>query len=616
MQHAKRSLLIGLGGLTLVAMLTGAFFFYGTTHAAPAVQNLRHLAAAGSATIGTPTSGNNANGGSEISPQQETDQKTVANTPTVPVTAPTTPPNPVGNGVANSNPGASGFNGLDHFDTRTASGGNAFSLEPPDQGLCVGGDFVVESVNDVIAVYRTSDHAMVSGPTALNAFFGLPFAINRTTGARGPFLSDPKCYFDASTNRWFLTILEIDAAPSVRTHTLIAVTQTSNPNGVWSFFSIDATDDGNNGTPSHANCPCLGDQPLIGADKYGFYITTNEFPLFTNGFNGAQVYAISKSQLVAAAEHAGALPSFVQIDASQDLVPFGGLSYSIQPATSPKLGNEPNGGTEYFLSALQFGPAPLDNRIAEWAITNTSSLGSENPNVSLKFTVFESEVYGQPPVATQKASTNLPLANCLNNPSCAATIIGTADPFTEVESTLNSNDDRMNQVVFANGLLWSGLNTVVQTETGPARVGVAYFVVQPGWHNGNLTARMTNQGYVSLANENVLFPSIGVNADGNAVMAFSVSGPDYFPSTGYAIIRAHGEAGKVHIAGLGTAPDDGFTGYQVFGGPPGRWGDYSAAVAGPDCSIWMAAEYIPNAPRTLLANWGTFITNVNPNVGD
>ena len=110
----------------------------------------------------------------------------------------------------------------------------------------------------------------------------------------------------------------------------------------------------------------------------------------------------------------------------------------------------------------------------------------------------------------------------------------------------------------------------------------------------------------------LLFPSIGVNAYGGAVMSFSVSGPNFFPSTGYAIIPVFGHAGKVHVMGVGAAPDDGFTGYQAFGGPPGRWGDYSAAVAGPDGSIWMAAEYIPNAPRTVLANWGTFITKVGP----
>ena len=41
--------------------------------------------------------------------------------------------------VVSSNPGLTGFAGLTLKDQRTADGGNQFSLEPPDQGLCVGG---------------------------------------------------------------------------------------------------------------------------------------------------------------------------------------------------------------------------------------------------------------------------------------------------------------------------------------------------------------------------------------------------------------------------------------------------------------------------------------------
>ena len=78
----------------------------------------------------------------------------------------------------------------------------------------------------------------------------------------------------------------------MRAHTLIAVSKTSDPRGAWFTYSIDSTDDGLNGTPSHAGCPCFGDQPLIGANDDGFYITTNEFGA---GFNGAQIYAMSKA---------------------------------------------------------------------------------------------------------------------------------------------------------------------------------------------------------------------------------------------------------------------------------------------------------------------------------
>ena len=52
--------------------------------------------------------------------------------------------------------GTTHFGGLNHFDQRFAGTGDytntQFSLEPPDQALCVGNGFVVESVNTAIRV--------------------------------------------------------------------------------------------------------------------------------------------------------------------------------------------------------------------------------------------------------------------------------------------------------------------------------------------------------------------------------------------------------------------------------------------------------------------------------
>jgi hypothetical protein len=60
-----------------------------------------------------------------------------------------------------------------------------------------------------------------------------------------------------------------------------------------------------------------------------------------------------------------------------------------------------------------------------------------------------------------------------------------------------------------------------------------------------------------------------------------------------------------------VAPDDGFTAYKAYGGNGiGRWGDYSAAVASGG-TIWMANEYIPGGARTVLANWGTYISHIS-----
>jgi hypothetical protein len=610
--RTRRVAFTALGVALVVVLATSALFVRSfTVHAATDTSTgttLQDVHSAGTGSFSSSDSG--ALTGDTLNQVLPKDDDRDQHTNAVYADAPTTNPNPSGNPVT---PGsASGFQGLDHFDTRTRDGGNAFSLEPPDQGLCVGNGFVVEPVNDVMVVFDKSGNRLTV-PTSMNTFFGLPFAINRTTGARGPFLSDPKCLYDASTGRFFLTILEEDAAPSVRAHTLIAVSKTSDPRGQWYLYSIDATDDGQNGTPSNPNCPCFGDQPLIGINADGFYIATNEFPSFVNGFNGAQVYAMPKAPLTS-----GSLPKVVHINTG--LIPTpdaGGIWYSIQPATSPSQGGQgqiPN--TEFFMSALQFGPAPLDNRIAVWSLENTSALVSGNPTaVKLSNTVISSETYGGTSFAASQKAGNTPLGHLLTS------ITGNPNP----ESDLNANDDRMNQVVYANGMLWSGLDTVVNTSG--SRYGVAYFIVSPQLNGHGLSAAMVKQGYVAVDGNNTLFPSIGVNAAGKGAIAFTVSGPDYYPSAGYALIDATNGAGDVHITGAGVGPADGFTGYPDEGGNGvERWGDYSAAVAGADGSIWMANEYIAQTctdaqyhadstcggTRTSLANWSTFIANVNP----
>jgi hypothetical protein len=318
---------------------------------------------------------------------------------------------------------------------------------------------------------------------------------------------------------------------------------------------------------------------------------------------------------------------------------FGDVSYSIQPATSPAGRYEgAAAGTEYFMSSLDFNATSARN-IAVWALTNTMSLASTSPNVKLTSKVIESQLYGQPPDAAQKSGPT-PLRDCLNWADCATAFFGIADPAApEPLSRLAGNDDRMNQVVFANGQLWSGLNTAVQfSRSASPNVGVAFFVVRPKVDSRRSTVRLdaelSNSGYTAVAGNNVLYPSIGVNDAGDAVMALTLVGPDYYPSAAYTSIGGrddgdgHGNA-PVRIAAAGLGPDDGFTGYQFFtGGNSGRWGDYSAAVAAADGTIWIASEYIGQTctlnqalatgfscggTRTQLANWGTYISHIDPN---
>src|SRR4029078_5803079 len=76
---------------------------------------------------------------------------------------------------AKSNPTVdTSFDGLNHYQQRYSRGGNQFSVEPPDQALCVGNGFVLEAVNDVLNIYDTAGHYQLPKNTTFNFFAGTP----------------------------------------------------------------------------------------------------------------------------------------------------------------------------------------------------------------------------------------------------------------------------------------------------------------------------------------------------------------------------------------------------------------------------------------------------------
>jgi hypothetical protein len=509
------------------------------------------------------------------------------------------PPSPPGTAVV-SGGDRTGFNGINHADQRLANGGNQFSLEPPDQGLCAGGvspngsvfgPEVVESVNDALVVYDATGERFTN-PISLSEFYDLPPTFDRQRGVFGPFESDPKCYFDPDTQRWFHTMLVISQDPTTGafeapTYTYIAVSTSSEALGSYIIYRIDTTN------LDHPNCPCFGDQPLIGADKYGFYISTAEYSLepFGGFFNGPQLYALSKAGL-----ESGALSSVLITGITHTV--HDRTTGTLQPATTPDAAyNTANRGTEYFLSGFDCVASAACaiaqgqfNRITVWALTNTASLDTATPAPHLTRQDIQVDVYGSPVPMTQRPGP-IPLGNFYGH--------------TDV-GVLNPNDSRMNQVVFADGRLWSGINTLVEPDN---RTGIEYFVVDPSVSNHHVSGSIHTQGYVAVDGNNVAFPSIGVTGQGQGLIVFTLVGPDYFPSPADILIDAGGTTGDIASVAKGFRPEDGFTCYpEPSGGSTVcRWGDYSASVATPDGLVISATEFIPYADRTFFANWGTFI---------
>jgi hypothetical protein len=462
---------------------------------------------------------------------------------------------------------AFGFKGLSNVDQASVNQG--FSVEPPDQALCVGNGFIFEGVNDAFAVYNENGR-LLAGPAQANAFFGVDFSLN---------VSDPKCIYDRATNRWFVTMIEYPNDFSSN-HIKIAVSQTGDPTGAFNLYDIDVTNDGSDFIAG--DCPCLGDQPLIGADANGFYISTNAFGLVS--FEGAQVYALSKAALAA-----GAPTPVVHFDQLTFLLPGVEVSFSIQPSTTP-TGARFAADTEFLAQSMI--ALKRESQLAVWTVNNTSKIDTNPSALTMSLAVTPSQVYVVPVPAEQKAGST-PRAE-------AAAIDDLSAPANEQD--LDGNDQRLQQLTYLNGQLWTTLGTASVADGTPVRDAAAWFVVNVSNAANGPTASVAAQGYVAGPDvSHLIYPALAVNSEGEAAMVFTLSGPQFFPSAAF---WKFGARSFIHLLFEGNAAQDGFSAYAV--NRP-RWGDYSAAAVGPDGSIWMATEMIPGGFRKRSANWGTFV---------
>ena len=438
------------------------------------------------------------------------------------------------------------FNGVSSRDSQVTNFEQTF--EPPDQGLCEGNGFVLEPVNSAYRIYSTTGNSL-RGPFNINDLFNVEAK---------EFTSDPRCWFDPSTQTWFATILFLNDA-STASSLLIAVRHNSDPRGLWNEYSIDTTD------PSGSGCPCFGDQPRIGIDQTNLYVTADEFSILGPQFNGAEMWAIDKSDLV----NGVVSPHFVNFPhlTTDTTAP--------QPALST---GRPN--AEYFLSSLD--PSGTgDNRIGVWAMTNRGQVGLGGMP-TLSSVVINSEGYAVPPPAPQKGA----------------------------KSKLDSGDDRMQQTQFVAGTVWGELTTAVQ----PAR--------QLGTRGGRLVpgeaeSRLSRDCWCVDRPPGLHRRRRRIrDLPGGAAGRSRERGGHLHPDEQRAVRErclCHPEGGRRQlrpavVAATGAGP------YQRAASNPPRWGDYSFAVPdGTSDSAWLATEYIPpksSQTTTGVRNWGTRVIKV------
>src|SRR5205085_7484208 len=167
------------------------------------------------------------------------------------------------------------------------------------------------------------------------------------------------------------------------------------------------------------------------------------------------------------------------------------------------------------------------------------------PAVSLSNKILAVGQYGVPPKAQQPGSgtapdTTVPQGHCLNDETtllfdgtttgCWKLLVGATAHAqgAEVVASPDSNDTRMQQVMYANGKLWGALDTALNPDSGPQRAGIAWYIVNPA------TPKVVNQGYLGATGHDFTYPAIGVTASGRGIMAFTATGDTLDPSAAYA----------------------------------------------------------------------------------
>jgi hypothetical protein len=486
-----------------------------------------------------------------------------------------TRPKPAFTGLSTKNVrGEIGFTALGGVQQAGTLGG--LDLEPPDQGLCAGGGYVMEFINNALAVYNEYGAQLL-------APIGSPQAFKQPTS---DFFSDPRCYYDASTQRWFYQEFIVGSFNSsgklvVPSTQFEAVSNTADPLGSYTIYSWNTTD------TSTTGCPCFGDYDNLGADANGLYVATDQFGITSNAYNGVVIYAISKA-LLETAPQSGILPEVVGYRLTKD--PFG-QPYIVAPASTPP-GGKFAPGTEYFIESN--GNANSDHHLVVYAMHDTSdlTLTSSGPPAIYR-TELSTEGYSFPPDAAQKAGPR---------PLGAA--------YQAKAGGIQTDFDAEMEPTYTNGQLYAQLTTGTASGTS----AIDWFILKPHLSGSTLASSLVRQGRVAVKDTSLMYPYTAINAKGLGYLLFSLSGKNNYPSPGYVTYGATGATGPVMEPIHGAGPEDGFTCYAAFVGPNYggcRWGDYSQGVYS-DGRIYMAAEMVPPGYRDILTNWGTYIWSAPP----
>ncbi|MGA8150726.1 MAG: hypothetical protein WB952_07235 [Terriglobales bacterium] len=456
--------------------------------------------------------------------------------------------------------------------------------DPSDMSLAVSENFVLQMVNNYVAVYDKTGHLQSGFPKSADTFFGL---------ASGTYTTDPRAFYDWASHRFF--VLELtetntsnpSGSPNVGA-VAWAVSQTQDPRGGWWIYN-------NNLVQASGVCP---DFPTLGHDttNWGTYATKGGIYIGLNLWSGANdcggdgytnniIYILPKDALYSGGGYG--YWYFTGLNSGGTLVD------TLQPANVTDRADKPN--SIFWTNSLNYkwGNGICSsgcNGLFVWSEsgpTTGSVIAPHNPFAFLQG--------GNGPILVGKfisTTHNYSLPPYAGAPNCKA-----GSGCVDTDYTFISG-----QVKYHAGEIFGSFNTGVATS--PAVVGPIWFDVHPVIdNNSQLTAVEERQEDCFLCggwanNGSAYYASLQPDQENNVVMVFDYSTDAAYPGMVYTSRRAI----------YGDSLMDGSGSYLVTGSNAvsGRWGDYTATA--PDFTVatrgllWFSAQYAPSS-----GSWGTAI---------
>ena len=334
---------------------------------------------------------------------------------------------------------------------------------------------------------------------------------------------DPRVIYDVLSQRFIIT--SDSAAKSTNSALLLAVSATSDPTGSWYLYKIK----------SDPNSIYWADYPQVGINKKWIVIAANMFEVPNGGAALGYSWVINKSSVL-----------------------DGGTANITVLTAGGSAGTSPSHTFDENEEAVWLAMAYDQNSGGK------SHLGVFNINGSV-----DSPAYIFPDYVTIAPSSTPYNGNSVN-----ADQLGTS-------SKIETNDDRILNMVFINGTLWVTHHASLPASGTSNRTAVKW------WEINVSTGNAIQSGVIDdwdTKKMHYYYPSIAVNTNKEVLIGFSCSNSSIYVSACYAYRNssmALGTMSDVVIYKNGTGT---YTG--------SRWGDYSATVVDPadNLTFWTIQQ--------------------------